>query len=58
MPPESEAKKAWMRANTTVVSVKFTHNTEKDMLDFLQGKQTATVIKAALREYMERHDNE
>ena len=33
--PESEAKKAWMKANTTVITVKFNHNTEQELLDYL-----------------------
>ena len=55
--PESEAKKAWMKANTTVVSVKFNHNTEQFFLDYLKDKPSATIIKAALREYMQTHPN-
>lgn len=49
----SEAKKKWMNENTTVITVKFTHNTEQDLLDFLKDKPKATTIKAALRAYME-----
>ena len=51
--PESEAKKKWMRENTTVITVKFTHNTEQDLLDFLADKPKATTIKQALRMMME-----
>ena len=54
--PESQAKKDWMKENTTMVSVKMTNKGDADILAFLQGKAKATVIKAALREYMERHD--
>ena len=53
--PESEAKKAWMKKNTTVVSVKFNHNTESDLLRYLEGKPAATIFKLALREYIENH---
>ena len=56
--PESAAKKKWMRENTTVITVKFTHNTEKDLLDFLSDKPKATIIKEALREYMANHPGE
>ena len=56
--PESEAKKAWMKANTTVITVKFNHNTEQDLLDYLRSGKPATIIKAALREYMKNHSEE
>lgn len=55
---DSEAKKRWMRENTVVKTLRFTRNTEQDLLDYLEDKPTATVIKAALREYMERHPDE
>lgn len=53
--PESEAKKKWMKENTTVITVKFMHNTEKELLDYLKAGKPATILKAALREYMENH---
>lgn len=56
--PDSEAKKAWMRDNTTMVSVKMLNKGDADILEFLQGKPKATIIKAALREYMENHQGE
>ena len=56
--PDSEAKKAWIKENSKIVSFKCMKKGDADILAFLQGKQTATVIKAALREYMERHGNE
>lgn len=54
--PESKAKKAWMRANTTVITVKFTHSTEQRYLDFLKGKKAATTIKKALDLLMEQEE--
>lgn len=56
--PESEAKKEWMRKNTTVVTVKFNHKTEHLMLDYLRAGKPATIIKAALREYMANHPSD
>ena len=56
--PDSEAKKAWMRENTTMVTVKMLNKGDADILAFLEGKKKATVIKLALREYMERHEKE
>lgn len=58
MAPDSEAKKAWMRENTTMVTVKMVNKTDADILEYLQGKAKATIIKAALREYMTNHKEE
>lgn len=47
--PDSEAKKAWIKANTTIVTLKLNHNTDTDLLEALQGKQKQTEIKRLLR---------
>ena len=47
--PDSEAKKAWMKNNSTMVTVKFMNKGDDDILRYLEGKQKATVIKKALR---------
>ena len=56
--PDSEAKKAWMREHTTMISVKMVNKSDADILEYLQGKAKATIIKAALREYIENHKEE
>ena len=38
-----------------MVTVKMVNKSDADLLEFLEGKQKATVIKAALREYMINH---
>ena len=53
--PESEAKKNWMRENTKVISIKMMNKSDHDLLEYLSDKPMATVIKAALREYIENH---
>lgn len=53
--PDSKAKKDWMKANTTMVTVKMVNKSDADILKYLKDKAKATVIKAALREYMEHH---
>ena len=55
---ESEAKRKWQKENTVQISVKLQKTTDKDILDYLDGKQKQTVIKAALREYIENHKND
>ncbi len=56
--PDSEAKKRWMKENSTNVGVKFMHKSDADLLRYLEGKQKSAVIKLALREYMENHKEE
>ena len=46
---DSEAKKNWMKENTTFVGLKLNHNTDSDILEALQGKQKQTEIKRLLR---------
>ena len=56
--PDSEAKKKWMKENSKIVSFKMMNKSDKDIMDFLEGRPTATTIKAALREYMKTHKEE
>jgi predicted DNA-binding protein len=58
MMPESEAKTRWMRENSTNLTIKFMHKSDADILAFLEGKTKATIIKEAIREYMENHKGE
>ncbi len=61
--PDSEAKKKWMEKNTIVFSIKLMRRTEADIIEYLdanlaKGVGKGTIIKAALREYMENHKEE
>ena len=53
--PESEAKKKWQKENTVFIGVKLQKSTDKDILDYLQGKQYQTEFKKAIREYIQNH---
>ena len=54
--PDSDAKVKWIKENTTVISVKLNHNTDKDILQFLEDKERkAGYFKTALREYITTH---
>ena len=55
---ESEAKRKWQKENTVFIGVKLQKSTDSDILQFIEGKQRQTVIKAALREYMANHPEE
>ena len=56
--PDSEAKKRWMKENSKIISFKVMLKGDKDIIDFLRDKPTATTIKLALREYMKNHPEE
>ena len=61
--PDCEAKKKWDKANVLFVTTKLFRSVgdsknDQDIIDYLDGKPRATIIKAALREYMENHQSE
>ena len=56
--PESEAYKKWSREKTVMITMRLQKSTDADILDFLEGKAKQTVIKTALREYIENHKEE
>ena len=56
--PDYESKKKWDKANVLFVTVKLFANTDADIREFLEGKPRSTIIKIALREYMEKHKGE
>lgn len=47
--PESEAHKRWHRENAVVFSTRLIKSTDKDILDYLEGKQKQTEVKRGLR---------
>lgn len=53
--PDCESKKKWDKENVLFVTTKLFATTDKDIIEFLEGKSRATIIKAALREYIENH---
>lgn len=56
--PDSEKKKAWTKENMFLLGLKLHRKHDADILEFLDGQTVSkqTIIKAALREYMERHN--
>lgn len=49
------ARDEWSRKHTTRVVVKLNHNTDSDIIRYLDGKNRMGIIKAAVREYMNNH---
>ena len=60
---ESEAKKKWMKENSSSFSIRLMSRTEADIIDYLdkmtqRGVGKGTILKLALREYMANHPEE
>ena len=55
---ETEKQRAWQKENTVMVAMRLQKSTDADILQFLEGKQKQTVIKLALREYIENYKEE
>lgn len=41
-----------------IITIKFLHKEDADILEYLDKHAKATVIKAALREYMQNHPDD
>lgn len=53
--PDSEAKRAWMKANTTKVSMKLNNKTDADILERLgQQESIQGYIKSLIRRDIEQ----
>lgn len=46
---DSQAKRDWVKANTTTFTLKLNHNTDADIIAALDGKQRQTEVKRLLR---------
>lgn len=55
---EPKSQKRWMKENSKMVTVKLMNKGDADLIAYLDGKAKATVIKAALREYIQNHSEE
>lgn len=47
---DSQAKRDWMKQNTTFIGLKLNNKTDLDILQALDGKQKQTEIKRLIRE--------
>ena len=53
--PDSEAKKKWDAKNVRIFTVKFFRKTDRDVIEFLEGKNKRGILCDAIREYMANH---
>ena len=61
--PDSAAKKAWIKENSIMVSIKLMKRTESDIIEYFEaqkalGNDRSTLIKKAIREYIAAHSEE
>ena len=52
---QSSAKQAWDKKHRKIFGLCAMIPKDNDIIEYLEGKQASTIIKQALREYMERH---
>lgn len=59
--PLSEAQRKaqynWQKKGTVMIAARLQRKADADIIAFLEDKPNATIIKAALREYMENHSS-
>lgn len=60
MPLSDAQRKAqynWQKKGTVMVAARLQRKADADIIAFLEDKPNATIIKAALREYMKNHSS-
>jgi len=55
---ETQARKDWIKKNTTFVGLKLNNRTDKDILEALKGKHKQTEIKRLIRQGMKQDPSE
>ena len=59
--PLSEAQRkaqyAWQKKGTVMIAARLQRKADADIIAFLEDKPNATIIKEALREYMDNHSS-
>lgn len=60
MPLSDAQRKAqynWQKKGTVMIAARLQRKADADIIAFLEDKPNATIIKAALREYMKNHSS-
>lgn len=55
---QRRAQYKWQKKATVMISVRLQRGSDADILEYLQGEARQTVIKKALREYIQNHPKE
>ena len=59
--PLSEAQRKaqynWQKKGTVMIAARLQRKADADIIAFLEDKPNATIIKAAIREYMKNHSS-
>ena len=54
---QRKAQYAWQKKGTVMIAARLQRKADADIIAFLEDKPNATIIKEALREYMENHSS-
>ena len=55
---DTPKQREWQKENTVMVTIRLQKSTDADILKLFENGQKQTIIKAALREFIENHKEE
>ena len=55
---QRKAQYNWQKKGTVIVAARLQRKADADIVEYLEDKPNATIIKAALREYMANHKDD
>ena len=54
---QRKAQYAWQKKGTVMIAARLQRKADADIIEYLEDKPNATIIKAAIREYMANHSS-
>ena len=54
---QRKAQYAWQKKGTVMIAARLQRKADADIIEYLEDKPNATIIKAAIREYMVNHSS-
>ena len=52
---QRKAQYAWQKKGTVMIAARLQRKADADIIEYLEDKPNATIIKAAIREYIKNH---
>ena len=54
---QRKAQYAWQKKGTVMIAARLQRKADADIIEYLEDKPNATIIKAAIREYIKNHSS-
>ena len=54
---QRKAQYAWQKKGTVMIAARLQRKADADIIEYLEDKPNATIIKAAIREYIANHSS-